>query len=46
MNPLQFQQQSVALDDFFPDDNTWLISDTHFFHANIGHVVVLMAGKS
>ncbi len=36
MNPFQFQQQPVAPGDFFPDDNTWLISDTHFFHANIG----------
>lgn len=24
------------IDDFRPDENTWMIADTHFFHANIG----------
>ena len=36
MNQLLFQQQPIAQSDFCLDDTTWLISDTHFFHANIG----------
>jgi calcineurin-like phosphoesterase family protein len=29
-------QMPTDIDDFRPDENTWLITDTHFFHANIG----------
>ena len=34
MNQSFLQQQSPGI--LNPDDNTWLISDTHFFHENIG----------
>jgi calcineurin-like phosphoesterase family protein len=29
-------QMPTDIDDFKPDENTWLIADTHFFHVNIG----------
>lgn len=34
MNQPFLQQQ--PMDDFLLNESTWLISDTHFFHANIG----------
>ena len=36
MNHIISPQQSIATDDLDLDENTWLIADTHFFHANIG----------
>ncbi len=36
MNQILFPQQSVAPDNLCLDERTWLISDTHFFHVNIG----------
>jgi calcineurin-like phosphoesterase family protein len=36
MNQTIYQQQSSEPDDLILNDSTWLISDTHFFHANIG----------
>jgi calcineurin-like phosphoesterase family protein len=37
MNQTLSDQNPVATDDLCLDENTWLIADTHFFHANIGN---------
>ena len=36
MNQPAFQQQPIESSGIDLDDSTWLIADTHFFHANIG----------
>jgi len=36
MNQPAFQQQPIVSTDLGLDESTWLIADTHFFHANIG----------